>query len=877
MSAMHDDTPAEGAFSGDGALREPARDASRRPREAAPVRVWVLHRSPARRAMLVAMARLRPPPFADSPAGLALDGLPAPDVVVLGLAGDLELELEFAHRAARRPALERAHWILVDDRPHRSDSAPLELRMLFDALDAEVLPNPVDPQTLRSAVERALANAHAHDPLSLRRRRDALAERFTRWLGDLELPELLRAMDPKLCDVPLVVRGESGTGRSLLVRYVHAFGGHPDRHGAAIVEVACETVRRLSDIGDALADAAHEAFATVVLDDLQALEPVVQERLREWVEFGTPAGMPAPLQVRWAATLDERGTLLPALEAALAGLAIHIPPLRERVAAIAPFVRATALHWGRHHGGRAREFAPDAIAALEAQPWPGNLRELEAVVLRTLARQGANPLHAEHLALDGDVGFAVALAAEQMAGDLEELAPPARPFARTLRPTARDAAQREPAPHPPDDELLEPEYLDDTPGSAAPATGGGAGPPAPAPSRASEAPRAPEAPRVPEHETGPAPGAGGPAAERSPAPEPATGGAPHERALTDELLDETFGAGADESPLIELSLDDLSEPWEPPAHGPTGGAASPAGPQGRAAHTGAAPPVAAPAPPPSREAVPPRPDETPGARWPAPEEGALPPAPPLASGAAPEPPASDAAAAAREAAGDAAEASAASSPDESGDDVWRRVLAAAAEQLRQPLSAIRTFSELLPDHHEEPEFLERFEEIVGADLSRIEELIERFELLALAGEGQREPVDLTELLESLLSELREDIARRRLLVLKELDRSQPIGLAHPLQLRFALDALLRRLLAGVEHGGDLYLASSHNPDGLRGAPAVRILVRHAPARSEGGQGVDAQLELAVVAAVVRSAGGSFAVHRSQGGQTVVVIDLPAPL
>ncbi len=77
------------------------------------------------------------------------------------------------------------------------------------------------PQCCGSRVRDAIARKPAA-ALTARRRRDAIAERFARWFGDLELPELLAATDPTRAAAPLVVRGEPGTGRGLLARYLHA-------------------------------------------------------------------------------------------------------------------------------------------------------------------------------------------------------------------------------------------------------------------------------------------------------------------------------------------------------------------------------------------------------------------------------------------------------------------------------------------------------------------------------------------------------------------------------------------------------------------------------------------------------------------------------
>jgi transcriptional regulator with PAS, ATPase and Fis domain len=70
-------------------------------------------------------------------------------------------------------------------------------------------------------------------------------------------------------------------------------------------------------------------------------------------------------------------------------LAIHLPPLRERIEDIAPLARGMAAHFNTKFGKGLYDISPEAMAALEAYPWPGNIRELEnAVQHAVLVSQG---------------------------------------------------------------------------------------------------------------------------------------------------------------------------------------------------------------------------------------------------------------------------------------------------------------------------------------------------------------------------------------------------------------------------------------------------------------------------------------------------------
>ena len=87
---------------------------------------------------------------------------------------------------------------------------------------------------------------------------------------------------------------------------------------------------------------------------------------------------------------------LPDLVDGLAALEVHLPPLRDRGNSVPTFVRETAKQWANDRGLE-RRFSEPAVQLLAAQPWPGNLRELEAVVLRLLSSVVGPTVEAEHV------------------------------------------------------------------------------------------------------------------------------------------------------------------------------------------------------------------------------------------------------------------------------------------------------------------------------------------------------------------------------------------------------------------------------------------------------------------------------------------------
>ena len=354
-------------------------------------RIWIVHRRERERAALESLAAAAEA-VTGAPDDPRFESAPPPETVVLGLADDWEAELEFAHRQRRR--LPTARWILVGE-PGAGELA----RALFDRLALDYLPYPPTGAALRQRIGSSVRADRAS--LSQRARRDAATERFSRWLSDLELPELLRSMDPRLAEVPLLVRGEAGSGRSALIRYAHQFG---PASRSELVGVACEAATNVDSVLRALERGAdrpgNETGVWVWLDEIGRLSPRHQRELADWIEAGSPG---APLAVlRWVAGLEARDPELDSdLAALFATLRVELPPLRERADRLEAIAQETAAAWARQRREAARRFGPDALAALRRYPWPGNLRELERVLLDTLAHSSGDPIGARQLRLPG--------------------------------------------------------------------------------------------------------------------------------------------------------------------------------------------------------------------------------------------------------------------------------------------------------------------------------------------------------------------------------------------------------------------------------------------------------------------------------------------
>jgi DNA-binding NtrC family response regulator len=207
-------------------------------------------------------------------------------------------------------------------------------------------------------------------------------------------------------DAPVFISGPCGSGKELLARAIHAQsrrGGRPflSVHCAALPEHLLETELFGYEAGIftppyvKLARGRPELASggTFFVDEVTEMEPPLQRKLLKAVRTRTVVRVgnehETPIDVRWIAgtTRDPEqavrdGVLLPELLEALGEVSIRLPPLKERsedVPALAEhFLRRCAAEYGL---GDAR-FSPEALRVLSAQPWGGNVRELENIVER---------------------------------------------------------------------------------------------------------------------------------------------------------------------------------------------------------------------------------------------------------------------------------------------------------------------------------------------------------------------------------------------------------------------------------------------------------------------------------------------------------------
>jgi len=190
----------------------------------------------------------------------------------------------------------------------------------------------------------------------------------------------------------VLVRGERGAGKRTAAEQLHALSAR--RAGP------CAVLRASAELAPAELPAAvrRAQGGTLVLLAVERLAPGGQAALlSELVEPSADARLVVTASQSLAAGV-EAGRLREELFYRLNVLSLAVPALRERKADLPAMAAALLSGLGRCAGLEAA-LAPDALEALRAYAFPGNLRELEAVLAAALARTGGGAIGAADLAL----------------------------------------------------------------------------------------------------------------------------------------------------------------------------------------------------------------------------------------------------------------------------------------------------------------------------------------------------------------------------------------------------------------------------------------------------------------------------------------------
>jgi DNA-binding NtrC family response regulator len=268
----------------------------------------------------------------------------------------------------------------------------------------DFLEKPFNPDRMTELAKKATqARRLTLDSRALRKELSDGSSLMKKLIGSSPAMERLREdiLDIGQADGHVLIEGETGTGKTLVAHALHAVGA---RASKKFVLIACSAFdeaalnRRL--FGPAHDDepipAIEEARGgTVVLEDIEALNPVLQARLMTAIN---DQGNPPETRIVAICNLQEQdktceSVLRPDLFYRLAAMRIIVPPLRQRGEDVLTLFTALSDQFAEEYGCDAPQVSAQEAAQLLQAPWPGNVRQLinvaESAVLQSRRGTGS--------------------------------------------------------------------------------------------------------------------------------------------------------------------------------------------------------------------------------------------------------------------------------------------------------------------------------------------------------------------------------------------------------------------------------------------------------------------------------------------------------
>jgi two-component system nitrogen regulation response regulator GlnG len=183
-------------------------------------------------------------------------------------------------------------------------------------------------------------------------------------------------------DLPVLITGESGTGKSLIARAIHDFS---DRRNMPFVVAQAADLQGVD--GPALL-LSRAKGGSLVFDEVADLDEDAQARIVRMLDMlggredGAAPRVMATSQSDLAGQM-EAGRFRQDLFYRLGGVTLHVPALRERVDDI-PLLAEHFLARGERDLGTVRRLSPEARELVRAYSWPGNVRQLENTLKRLM-------------------------------------------------------------------------------------------------------------------------------------------------------------------------------------------------------------------------------------------------------------------------------------------------------------------------------------------------------------------------------------------------------------------------------------------------------------------------------------------------------------
>ncbi len=263
-------------------------------------------------------------------------------------------------------------------------------------------------------------------------------------VGKSEAMERVRSLVRQICSrtrrgatPTILLTGETGTGKGLVAKCIHAGGGRP---GESMIDVNCAAIPpslieselfghergAFTDARDARAGLIEAADGgTLFLDEVASLPLDLQAKLLTAIEekrirrIGSRTSINVDLQLiaathRDLATMVEQHEFRADLYHRLNVVSVRLPPLRERGEDKLLLAQRFLDEMCESFDIKQRRLAPSACERIRSHPWPGNVRQLRNKLERILTLEDGENIEASHFdSPDGLPSVRVAYGSDQ--------------------------------------------------------------------------------------------------------------------------------------------------------------------------------------------------------------------------------------------------------------------------------------------------------------------------------------------------------------------------------------------------------------------------------------------------------------------------------
>ena len=271
----------------------------------------------------------------------------------------------------------------------------------------DYLIKPVDFEQIRDLLRRAFAAARFMQVPAVLPSLEPMDQIIGRSPVMQEVYKTIGRVAPQ--DVNVLIQGESGTGKELVARALYH---HSKRASKAFLAINCaalpETLVESELFGHergSFTGADRKRIGkfeqanggTLFLDEIGDMPLAAQAKIlrllqeQRFERVGGTETVQTNVRVLAATNQDleqliARGAFRADLYYRLKGVAIHVPPLREREGDVLELAQHFLFQFDRELGLRIQGFDAEALAWLRRYPWPGNVRELQSVLKETMLR-----------------------------------------------------------------------------------------------------------------------------------------------------------------------------------------------------------------------------------------------------------------------------------------------------------------------------------------------------------------------------------------------------------------------------------------------------------------------------------------------------------